>query len=141
MAVEQITRAVDDLDRRSTATREVLVGLDGEWRVLDVSASNYDKVVAAVGKFFECGRPRGQKPEVIKKVVGPTGEVETEAPAADPAPVGRQGDPEVELRARVRAWASENNIRINIRGKLRQEVWDAFYAAHPGLLRDTANAT
>ncbi len=133
MAVEQITRIVDDLDRKSTATKKILVGLEGQWAVLDVSDSNYDKITAIVGKFTECGRPPKQRPEVIKKVIGSNGEVETDTGPTKASAGSEQALTPTELRAKVRKWARENDIEVGVRGKIPDSVVTAFYKANPGL--------
>ncbi|WP_089107877.1 Lsr2 family DNA-binding protein [Streptomyces hyaluromycini] len=33
--------------------------------------------------------------------------------------------------AEVRAWAGDQNMDVPPRGKLRQEIWDAWHTAHP----------
>lgn len=133
MAVEQITRPIDDVDLKSTATRQITVGLEGKWAVLDVCDANFDKIMTTVGKYFECGRPRGQKPEVIKKVIGSNGEVEADTKSTEDSSGDEQALSAAELRTKVRKWAAENDVEVGDRGKIPQAVLTAFHKANPGL--------
>ena len=49
---------VDDLDG-SEGAQEVQIGLNGEWRKLDLSDKNYEALMKAIGKFWEKAAPPG----------------------------------------------------------------------------------
>lgn len=138
MAIEVTERRICDINPAHLATRDLKVGLEGEWRLLDVCDSCHERATAAVGKYFECGRPANQKPTVIKKRIGANGEP---APDDDSPTTSQSASlPDEQLRPMVRKWANENDVSVSTRGKIAKTVYDAFFEAHPDLAQTPSPA-
>lgn len=111
MAEETITRLIDDIDG-GEATQKVLLGLNGEWRGLDLSEKNNDALAKAIGKFWEAATPvrgsvTGSKRQVAAKV--------------SKAKTDRGYDISM-----LREWAAEKGVSIPARGRISGAVVEQF---------------
>lgn len=113
MAEETITRLVDDLDG-SEATQKVLLGLNGEWRALDLSDDNHRALLEALGRFWEAALP----------VKGSAGVRQSTARGAASKP--RQRDYDLGI---LREWAAEQKVAIPSRGRIPGSVVEQYQAA------------
>lgn len=105
---------VDDLDE-SEATETVSFGLDGKDYVIDLSDDNATKLREALAPWVAHARPTSGGRGRSKRGGRAAGST---ASAGGPAP------------AEIRAWARENGHDVPERGRVSQEVRDAYAAAH-----------
>lgn len=98
------------------ATETVALRLDGYGSKLDVCSDHKKEVVETMLPIMEAGRETGEKPDTKKK--------KSAAKTSAPVPI----DPEQSKH--IRAWATENGMNVNPRGRIRQDVLDAYNAAH-----------
>lgn len=113
MAEETVTRLVDDLDG-SDATQKVLLGLNGEWRALDLNDDNHDALVRALGSFWDAALP----------VKGSSGTRQGRAPRGGTTPKQRDYDLGI-----LREWAAEKKVAIPARGRIPGSVVEQYQAA------------
>ena len=113
MAEETVTRLVDDLDG-SDATQKVLLGLNGEWRALDLSDDNHTALMEAVGRYWDAALP----------VKGSAGGRQSAARGAGSRP--RQRDYDLGI---LREWAAEQKVAIPARGRIPGSVVERYQAA------------
>ena len=99
---------VDDLDG-SKADRTVSFGIDGDQYEIDLNQANIDKLQEALAPFSEAAR----------KV----------RPTRSPRRGGRQGG-STGKSALIREWARSQGMKVSERGRVSQEIIDAFEAAH-----------
>ena len=114
MAEETITRLVDDLDG-SDATQKVLLGLNGEWRALDLSDDNHRALMDALERYWDAALP----------VKGSGGTRQGGASRAA-APKAKQRDYDLGF---LREWAAEQKVTIPARGRIPGSVVEQFQAA------------
>ena len=100
----------DDLDG-GPADETVRFGLAGAQYEIDLSSANADKLRAAIRPYVGKAR-RAQAKQAGR-------------PAAKSS--GTRANPDT---PKIRAWAKENNYNVSDRGRIHQEVQDAYYAAH-----------
>lgn len=101
---------VDDIDE-SEADESVSFALDGKEYAIDLNAANATKLREALAPYVAHARPvsgRGRRAGGSRAASSATG----------PAP------------AEIRAWARENGFTVPDRGRVSQEVRDAYAAAH-----------
>lgn len=103
----------DDLDG-GPADETVRFGLDGSQYEIDLSSANADKLRAAIRPYVSKAR-RAQA-----KTTGGRG-------AGTKSSSGTRGNPDT---PKIREWAKQNNYNVSDRGRIHQEVQDAYYAAH-----------
>ncbi len=112
MAEETITRLIDDLDR-SEATQKVLLGLNGEWRGLDLSDKNHGALLKNLEKFWNAASPvRGQS-------APPAQQRRTRGPAKAKADRGYD-------ITQLREWAAEKGVSIPSRGRIAGATVEQF---------------
>lgn len=99
---------VDDLDG-TKADRTVSFGLEGDQYEIDLSQANIDKLQDALAKYVEAARK-----------VRPTRARRTGS---------RQGGTPGKS-ALVREWARARGMKVSERGRVSQEIIDAYEAAH-----------
>lgn len=102
----------DDLEGGS-ADETVRFGLDGAQYEIDLNSANADKLRSAIRPFVSKAR-RAQAKTGPGRPAGKTSS-------------GTRGNPDT---PKIRAWAKENNYNVSDRGRIHQEVQDAYYAAH-----------
>lgn len=103
----------DDLDG-GAADETVRFGLDGAQYEIDLSTANADKLRAAIRPYVAKARRAQMKATGART-----------APAKSSS--GTRGNPDT---PKIREWAKENNYNVSDRGRIHQEVQDAYYAAH-----------
>ncbi|MFD9569756.1 Lsr2 family protein [Streptomyces sp. NPDC059982] len=110
MAQKIVTIYTDDLTGEETqdASTHTLV-IDGVAYEMDLGPDSYDKLLEAVSPFTKVGR----------RVRG------TRTKAATPRTAGTGQD-----TAAIRAWAKEQGLNVNDRGRVPAEVREAYNAAH-----------
>lgn len=107
MAQKVITQLVDDIDGQVLADGEgetVTFALDGTTYEIDLSKKNADKMRGVLQDYIAAGRKTGGKRSRAKQT-GPA--------AAD-----------------IREWAKQNGHDVPDRGRIPQEVRDAYDAAN-----------
>ena len=110
MAKETITRLVDDLDGEA-AHETVKFGLDGHLYEIDLSSKNAKKLRAELATFVEhSSRVSGR----------------TTAPARRG---GRSsaGSAHPDQNRAIREWAQAKGYEVAERGRIKQEIVDAFH--------------
>lgn len=115
MAQLTVVRFIDDIDGSDLADAEtptLTFALDGTQYEIDLSDKSQEKLRKALAPYIGAGRrvsgSRGKAPRGRKSAAAATG-----ATAAD-----------------VRAWAVEQGLDVPARGRVPQEVRDAFEAAN-----------
>lgn len=105
MAKQTVVTLIDDIDGKP-ADETVTFALDGVSYELDLTNKNADKFRGLFQDYIAAGRKTGKVSKGKKAVAGgPT--------AAD-----------------VRGWAKDNGIDVPARGRIPQEVRDAFDSAN-----------
>lgn len=99
MAIRTIIELIDDIDG-SDATETVRFALDGTEYEIDLAEQNAEELRATLVRFADAGRKTGGN---------------------RPAPVVRRVPPAADTKA-VRAWAAENGIAVNMRGRIKEDV-------------------
>ncbi|MEV7004718.1 Lsr2 family protein [Streptomyces sp. NPDC093982] len=110
MAQKVVTVYTDDLS--GTESDEVSThrfSLNGIEYEIDLTPENYDKLDAALRPFLEKSRKVGRTKYTSSARKGPVS-----GPSAE----------------EVRAWARENGLEVNDRGRVPREIREAFEAAH-----------
>ena len=99
---------VDDIDG-GEAEETVTFGLDGVSYEVDLSAENAEQLREALAAYVEVGRKVGGRRRRRS---------------------GRSSSAQSATTAEIRQWAMENGWDTSPRGRLPQEVRDAYLAAH-----------
>jgi Lsr2 len=110
MARETVTRLVDDLDG-GVAHETVRFGLDGQQYEIDLSSKNAKKLRNELAIFVEHGS-------------------RVSARGASPARRGGRSSPQVahpDQNRAIREWAVAKGYDIAPRGRIKQEIVDAFH--------------
>jgi len=100
----------DDLDSTQEAAETLTFSLDADAYSIDLSSGNADKLRKALAPFLKVGRPMGLK-ELLKLH----------------ATTSSNGT-EVDSTA-VRAWAAQNNITLNPKGRIPGDIVEKYVAA------------
>lgn len=110
MAKKHITQTIDDLDGSVVEDAEtVLFSIDGRAYEIDLSEDNARKLRDAFSPFMSAGRPLKSSDRSLTRKTRTT--------------------PTHDLTA-VRAWAEENGHTVSSRGRVPQQVLDAYDAAN-----------
>jgi hypothetical protein len=113
MAEETITRLIDDIDG-TEATQKVLVGLNGEWRAIDLNDKNADRLLKNLNEFWDAASPvRGAGASKPRSATA----------AKAKAKAARSYD-----IAMLREWAAEKKIDIPARGRIAGTTVERFQA-------------
>ncbi|WP_181776529.1 histone-like nucleoid-structuring protein Lsr2 [Amycolatopsis pittospori] len=115
MAQKVSVQIVDDIDG-GEATQTVPFALDGVTYEIDLSDDNADALREQLERFVEAGRRVGGR-----KVRVATGQSTVAGGAAKPT--------DRERNQQVRAWASANGYAIAERGRIPNEIYEAFDGA------------
>jgi hypothetical protein len=110
MAKETITRLVDDLDG-GVAHETVTFGLDGHLYEIDLSSKNAKKLRSELAMFVEHGSRVSARAATSARRVG-----RSNAGAAYP-----------DQNRAIREWAQAKGYEIAPRGRIKQEIVDAFH--------------
>ena len=116
MARQVITTLIDDLDGKP-ADRTVEFSLDGTSYTIDLSDANAGKLRKALDPFISAGSRVGR---------GGSGRGPGR-PAS--AATGRAGNDRDQNR-QIREWAVANGYTVSERGRIPQNVTDAYRATH-----------
>jgi len=106
MATQVQTTLIDDLDG-SEASETIKFGLDGVLYEIDLSQKNADKLRKAIAPFKEAAR------KATPPSKGGSGRSRSRNDLAD-----------------IREWAKENGFAVSDRGRIAQDVIEAYDAAH-----------
>ncbi len=110
MAQKIVTVYTDDLTGdESEEVQTHTFSLDGVNYEIDLVADNYDKLFQALAPFIEKGRKVGRT-----KGSARLRKASAEGPSAE----------------ELRAWARENNYKINDRGRVPASIREAYQQAH-----------
>lgn len=101
----------DDLDG-GPADETIRFGLDGNSYEIDLSSANADKLRGAIRPFVSKARRAS-----AAKGRG----------AATRSAGATRGNPDT---PKIREWAKSNGYNVSDRGRIHQEIQDAYYAAH-----------
>lgn len=115
MARQQLEILVDDIDG-GEADETVLFSLDGEAFEIDLTTANAETLRALLAPYVEKARkatPRRARRKSAKSTSGSGNGTSTPS-------------------AKVRAWAAENGMTVNSRGRIPADVMAAYEAAHAG---------
>ncbi len=118
MARQVITTLIDDLDGKP-ADRTVEFSLDGTSYTIDLSEANVGKLRKALDPFISAGTRIGR---------GGSGRSSGRSNGASSGRGSAGGDRD-HNRA-VREWAAENGYQVSERGRIPQNIADAYRAAH-----------
>lgn len=108
MATRTVIELIDDLDG-SEATETVRFGLDGTEYEIDLAGQNADELRGILARFVHAGR------KTAGGSTKGTSAVRHVPPAAD--------------TKAVRAWAEENGIEVNSRGRIKGDVVQRYLAS------------
>lgn len=104
MAKRTVIELIDDLDG-TEATETIRFALDGTEYEIDLGERNAEVLRGEMARFIDAGRKdAARKPASVHRLF----------PAAD-------------LKA-VRAWAIENGIEVNLRGRVKENVVQQYLA-------------
>jgi hypothetical protein len=106
-SIVQVT-ITDDLDGSPNAAT-VTFGLDGVSYEIDLTEKNREKLVHIMGPYVEAARK-------VSSARSRTGSIRRSAARVD--------------RAAVRAWASQNGLRVSERGRISAAVLEQYEAIH-----------
>lgn len=127
MAERIIHQLIDDLDQTEIADGEggsVEFGFRGTTYKIDLSDANIAKLEEALAPFVEAAA----------RLSGPTAAETARVTSTSPARRRRAKRGVKPARAAststVRAWAAENNVDVNGRGRLPASVIEAYETAH-----------
>lgn len=108
---------VDDLDGAEGA-QEVQIGLNGEWRKLDLSDKNYDALMKAIGKFWEkAAPPKSSTPKASTAKTRGKGSIKS----------GGRKPARAYDREMMKEWAAEKGITLG-KGRPPYALVDQFEA-------------
>jgi Lsr2 len=111
MAKETITKLVDDLDG-GVAHETVRFGLDGHLYEIDLSSRNAKKLRSELATFVEHGsRVSARVGAATRRGAGRTG----------------AGSGHADQNRAIREWAQAQGYDIADRGRIKQEIVDAFH--------------
>lgn len=111
MAQKVVTQYISDMSGTELGEdgRTVRFGYLGVDYEIDLAPAEADELAAALGPYVQAARRVGGRKQA-----------------------GTAGRASRDDFAQVRAWADEQGYRISVRGRIAQEVIDAYDAAHPG---------
>ncbi|RSN40825.1 nucleoid-associated protein Lsr2 [Amycolatopsis sp. WAC 04197] len=118
MAQKVVVQIVDDIDG-GIATQTVPFALDGVSYDIDLSDENAEALREELARYVEAGKRVGGRR--VKVATG-------QATSADTAE-GPKRTVDRERTQAVRAWASENGYAVAARGRIPNEVYEAYDAA------------
>lgn len=118
MAKQVITKLLDDLDG-GEADESVTFALDGVNYEIDLSEKNAAELRAAMDKYVSAGARQARTPATAGRIPARANRVAFSNSAANR-----------EQNAAIRDWARQNGYDINDRGRIPQDVVDAFTEAH-----------
>lgn len=114
MARKVTVTLVDDVDDTQTADETVEFGLDGVTYEIDLSAKNAAKLRESLEKWVENARRSGGRKRGARAIAAPRGRT----------PIDRSQS------AAIRDWARKAGLKVNERGRISQDVIDAYNAAN-----------
>jgi hypothetical protein len=115
MARQVITTLIDDLDGKK-ADRTVEFSLDGVAYTIDLSEANAGKLRKALDPYISAGTRLGR---------AAAGRIASRGAAAPARTAGSRDENRL-----IREWAIQNGHQISERGRIPQEVSNAYRAAH-----------
>jgi hypothetical protein len=117
MARKVTVTLVDDVDDTKTADETVEFGLDGVSYEIDLSEENAAALREAIAKWSEHARRSG-------------GRRRTGRPVSVAAPSRPRASIDRSQSAAIRNWARSNGHKVNERGRISQEIIDAYNVAN-----------
>ena len=114
-----MTILVDDIDHSTDDVETIEFGIDGSSYSIDLGPENAEALRAALAVYIEHGQRVSGPPRATRKSKPAASAPATSAPAATP---------KKEL-ATIREWARSNGYGISDRGRISQQIRDAYAAA------------
>lgn len=114
MARKVTVTLVDDVDDTQTADETVEFGLDGVTYEIDLSAKNAAQLRDSLETWIEAARRSGGRKRGTRTVAAARGRT----------PIDRSQS------AAIRDWARKAGLKVNDRGRISQEVIDAYNEAN-----------
>lgn len=111
MAQQVTVSLVDDLDG-SVADETVQFGLDGAEYQIDLSSDNAARLRDLLSDFIESGRKAGGRKR---------------GPGRPPSAASKQAAVDREQNQAIRDWARKHGHKVSDRGRIPQEVVDAYH--------------
>ena len=134
--IRTIVVVTDDLDGVSEGAKEVEFALDGRAYAIDLAVVNEKLLNEALRPYIDAARPvrNGHRPKRRVQRAQPVRHAPATEPATEPAvapatePAGQDEGVlhSKEELAAVRGWAKSKGVRITLRGRIPQDVWDAW---------------
>ncbi len=141
MSTRVVRILTDDLDG-SDADDTVKFGMDGVLYEIDLSLRNSNEFRAMMQRYLDAGRKVGKMAGGPAKVPIPRqGTGWLERAGGPSATVNATYDPAAkEERARVREWARSHGVLVPDRGRISQDVIDAYAAQDPTMMNKYTGA-
>lgn len=118
-SMASMTILVDDIDHSTDDVETIEFGIDGSSYSIDLGPENAEALRAALAVYIEHGQRVSGPPRATRKSKPAVAAPPTSAPAATP---------KNEL-ATIREWARSNGYGISDRGRISQQIRDAYAAA------------
>ncbi|GAA1086541.1 histone-like nucleoid-structuring protein Lsr2 [Tsukamurella spumae] len=114
MARKVTVTLVDDVDDTQTADETVEFGLDGVTYEIDLSSKNAAKLRGSLDEWVANARRAGGRKRGARSISAPRGRT----------PIDRSQS------AAIRDWARKSGLKVNDRGRISQDVIDAYNEAN-----------
>ncbi|BDD80830.1 Lsr2 family protein [Tsukamurella pulmonis] len=114
MARKVTVTLVDDVDDTQTADETVEFGLDGVTYEIDLSSKNAEKLRSSLEEWVANARRAGGRKRGTRSLSAPRGRT----------PIDRSQS------AAIREWARKSGMKVNDRGRISQDVIDAYNEAN-----------
>lgn len=118
MATRTIVSRIDDLDGSEGDVGSISFGIEGAAYILDLSAENADKLRELLAPYVavaeQVGGRRGKRPpnrENVRQIGSSVGATREQLDA-------------------IRKWARKNGFSVSDRGRVAQNIRDAYNLAH-----------
>jgi hypothetical protein len=102
------TRLIDDLDG-SEATKKVMIGLDGDWRAIDLNDKNHAALMKGIEKFWSAASP-------VRASASTTSRSQPKSKKAE-------RDYDISM---LREWAGEKGVQVPPRGRIAAKTVEQF---------------
>jgi hypothetical protein len=132
---------IDDLDG-SEAAETVRFGIDGFLYEIDLTTKNATKLREAVAPFQSAGQRLGKADRAARQQPTGHGPGHGEYRRTQLLP---SGETQKQINAKIREWAAEYGITVSDRGRIKQEIVNAYNgrgtSQADALLQDAYHAT
>src|SRR4051794_1433472 len=115
------TVLIDDLDGTSEASETLTYTVNGQEYEIDLSEENVTRFREALAPYIENSRPVERRESISGRSRRTSGGTRRRRSSAG----NHRGD-----TARIRAWAEQQGMSVNPRGRIKKEIIDAYDEAH-----------